>query len=78
MSNIPASSFDRDFKFHRLLGKGNYASVSEVYHLIDKKKYAVKQILTQSTEEMAQAMNEIEVLKSLEDENITKVVLNPR
>lgn len=67
MSNIPTSTFDQDFKFQRLLGKGNYATVSEVYHVLDKKKYAVKQIIVDSTEEMAQALNEIEVLKILED-----------
>lgn len=50
MSNIPVNVFDQDFKFQRMLGKGNYASVSEVYHVLDKKKYAVKQIITESIE----------------------------
>jgi hypothetical protein len=42
MSGISYLSFERDFRFERRLGKGNYAIVNQVIHLLDNRSYAHK------------------------------------
>jgi len=66
MSAIPYNSFKQDFTFVKSLGKGNCAVVNLVYHTLDKKSYAHKQISAHSSEEVSQAINEIEVVLGLD------------
>jgi len=42
MSGITYQTFERDFRIERQLGKGNYATVYQVRHLIDQRQYAFK------------------------------------
>jgi serine/threonine protein kinase len=73
MSAIPYNSFKQDFSFVKNIGKGNCAVVNQVYHKIDKKSYAHKQISAQSSEDVSQAINEIEVVIGLDEEKVTRV-----
>lgn len=57
MSGISYSTFERDFKLEKRLGKGNYATVTQVTHLLDQRSYAHKCIEMASADELAQAFN---------------------
>lgn len=50
MSAITFQTFERDFRYEKLLGKGNYATVTQVLHLVDNRKYAHKCIEIASLE----------------------------
>jgi serine/threonine protein kinase len=69
MSGISYTTFERDFRFENRIGKGNYATVLKVQHLLDLRSYALKSIEVPTPEEMAQAFNEIETNRSIDDEH---------
>jgi hypothetical protein len=67
MSGITYATFERDFRLEGKLGKGNYATVTKVQHLIDQRTYAHKCIELTSLDEYSQAFNEIETNRCIDD-----------
>lgn len=78
MSGITYQSFERDFRIEKRLGKGNYAVVNQVLHLLDHHSYAHKCIEFASFDELSIAFNEVETIKCIDDERIVKVTRPPR
>lgn len=42
MSGISYTTFERDFRLENRIGKGNYATVIKVQHILDMRSYAHK------------------------------------
>ncbi len=57
MSGISYSTYQRDFQSENRIGKGNYAAVTKVRHMLDMRTYAHKCIEVATPDEMAQAFN---------------------
>jgi len=57
MSAISYTSFEKDFRFERRLGKGNYSTVEQVYHTLDQRSYAHKVTELTCIEDFVQCFN---------------------
>ena len=73
MSAITYANFERDFRYEKRIGKGNCSFVNQVWHNIDQCSYAHKISYLNTSEELAQAFNEIETITKMDDETIIKV-----
>lgn len=56
MSGINYATFEKDFRTTKRLGKGNYATVTEVQHLLDQRTYAHKCIELPTLDDLTQAI----------------------
>jgi serine/threonine protein kinase len=74
MSAISYSSFQRDFRFQQNLGKGNYSTVNQVLHNVDSRTYAHKITELSSIDDFVHCFNEIETLKTIDDDHLAKVL----
>ena len=77
MSVIPYSSFQQDFRFEKVVGKGNCATVTQVYSTLEKKYFAHKLIVSTKDDEISQALNEVEALIAIDNIQLTSVLLLP-
>lgn len=73
MSAISYSTFERDFRREKTLGKGNCSTVTQVYHLVEQRSYALKLTELDTLDEMTQSFNEVEAVKGIDDDRLAKV-----
>ena len=73
MSVIPYSSFQQDFRTEKVVGKGNCATVTQVYSTLEKKCFAHKLIVSSKDDDISQALNEVEALIAIDDIQLTTV-----
>jgi len=72
--NCPIPDFkDSDFKYIRPIGEGSYGMIYLVENIKNNKEYALKKILCKSLKEIIKHKNQLELIYSLNHENIMKI-----
>lgn len=64
---------DSDFKYIRPIGEGSYGMIYLVENIKNNKEYALKKILCKSLKEILKHKNQLELIYSMNHENIMKI-----